>query len=118
MSDAILILRAEAFLAAEAERDARSERFLELAEWTAADHAEYDSLRADATRYHERLAEITSAIPTTPAGLIAQAKVCLWHLRHCGEDDPHGARLAANVLRVLGEPVPVWATLAEDAPAA
>ena len=107
--DAELLAKAAAFLAEEQEKEARSVRFYDLpsAEWTDADHDEYESMNAFVTRYHERLDAISMAEPVTAAGLAAKTTVILWHER-CG-DEPHAYNLALSVLAFLEQPVPAWA---------
>jgi hypothetical protein len=61
------------------------------------------------------MAAITQVQVTTPAGLLAQAQVLLWHSRHPIGDEVHLWNLANGVFRVLGEPLPAWVVeLAEE----
>lgn len=109
--DADLIAKAKAFIARERQIEPRA---LELAEipcgsMTAAERAECDAWIASARGYHEDLDAISCAEPQTREGLIAQARVMLWHHREPSGDGAHAWNLAESVFRVLGEPMPEWA---------
>ncbi|MGK7871523.1 hypothetical protein [Falsiroseomonas sp. E2-1-a20] len=114
--DREVVQLAERFIADEEAKELKLVRFCDMARpWSAADHRELETYFASATGYHERMAAITQAHVTTPAGLLAQAQVLLWHSRHPSGDEVHLWNLGNAVFRVLGEPLPAWvAELAEE----
>lgn len=111
--DADLIRKAAEFIAAE-RKMARKTRYLGeklMSTWTEQDRTLDAASRASARRYHERLEEISMAEPKTPEGLIAQAQVVLWHFNHpCGFNECLAWNLVESIHRVLGVPMPRWAT--------
>ncbi|MGK7871422.1 hypothetical protein [Falsiroseomonas sp. E2-1-a20] len=114
--DSEVVRLAEKFIADEEAKELKLVHFCDMVRpWSAADHREIETYSASATGYHERMAAITQAHVTTPAGLLAQAQVLLWHSRHPSGDEVHLWNLANGVFRVLGEPLPAWvAELAEE----
>jgi hypothetical protein len=107
--DTEVVRLAERFIADELAKEPKLVRFYNMVRpWTAADHRELETYSASATGYHERMAAITQAHVTTPAGILAQAQVLLWHSRHPTGDEVHLWNLANGVFRVLGEPLPAW----------
>ncbi|HEV7275478.1 MAG TPA: hypothetical protein VGN80_04255 [Devosiaceae bacterium] len=114
--DAEVVQLAERFIADELAKELKLVRFYNMPKpWSAADRCEFETYSASATGYHERMAAITQVQVTTPAGLLAQAQVLLWHSRHPSGDEVHLWNLANGVFRVLGEPLPAWVVeLAEE----
>ena len=110
--DADLIARAEAFLRFHIAKEAATDylNYKVTLDWTAADHALWDSSIASATGYHDDMAEIAGAEPMTPEGAVAQAKVALWHFKApIGDEEAMAWNLACTILRLQGVALPEWA---------
>jgi hypothetical protein len=114
--DAELIRNAATFIERQAQIQEHSERLSD--DMTPEGRADWRRLCcAIETRFFERLEAISVAAPSTREGLLAQARVLLWEFNEDDHDAHHALawNLAESVFRVLGEPLPAWASTALEA---
>jgi hypothetical protein len=118
--DAALIRMVDDFIARHIAADAAADPLNEkpMRDWTAEDRAVWEASCAWNTGYHETMAEIAAAVPTTVEGLAAQALAVVYHLRFEGDGGYDAALplvVAHGVLVLAGRPLPTWAVAAVKA---